>query len=350
MKNLKIPNLLPLSFIFLILLSGCSTVKVPITVTHPAEINMKGYEQIAIAEISGNLGNDFANNLKHMLVESGRFKVVDRNRMKTILRELKLSQSDLMNPKKRAKLGKLMNASALITGRTDGKYREDVSSEKKYYKDKHGNTYESTIYTRKGIYSTTGGIDVIDVQTGELIRSKSLKASRIALKSESNAKPEMIDKEAMLASAVNENASDIIKAITPWNETIDAEFIKVKEIPALEKGINCARLGKMDRAINIFRTACKDSEMNSELKPKEISETYWNLGVALEYTEQFDEAIMCFEKGFEIYPNKPLITANAISSVINLRDMGLNSESKFITQIVHVKLLKKEKSKLEEQL
>jgi len=350
MKNLKVSNLLPLSLIVLFLLSGCATVKVPITVTHPAEINMKGYEQIAIAEISGNLGDDFADNLKHRLVESGRFKVVDRNKMNTILKELKLSQSDLMNPKKRAKLGRLMNASALITGRTDGKYREDVSSEKKYYKDKDGNTYQSTIYTRKGIYSTTGGIDVIDVQTGELIRSKSLSASRIGMKSGSNAKPEMIDKEGMMASAVYENVSDIIKAITPWDETIDAEFRKVKDIPALEQGINCARLGKMDRAITIFRKACKDAEMNSELKPKEISETYWNLGLALEYTEQFDEAIMCFEKGFEFYPDKPLITVNAISSVINLRDMGLNSESKFITQIAHVKLLKSEKSKLEEQL
>ena len=269
--------------------------------------------------------------------------------MKSILKELKLSQTDLMDPKKRAKLGKLMNASALVTGRTDGKYREDVSSERKAWVDKNGNTRTYTQYTRTGIYSTTGGIDIIDVQTGELIRSKSLSASRKSQKSQAEAKPEMIDKESLRASAVNENVGYITRAITPWTETIDARFTKVKKIPALEMGINSARLGKMDKAIALFRKACKESEMNPELKPKEISETFWNLGLALEYTEKFDEAIECFEKGFEYYPDKPIFSMAAIDAVLSMQPGNLQSESKFIAEIANVKVMKKEKEELEKQ-
>lgn len=46
---------------------GCAEVKIPIQVTHPAEINMTTYKQIAIAEIRGNMGQSFQIPLKTVL-------------------------------------------------------------------------------------------------------------------------------------------------------------------------------------------------------------------------------------------------------------------------------------------
>ena len=40
----------------LIFIGGCGTVKVPVKVTHPAEINMTPYKQIAISDIKGDMG------------------------------------------------------------------------------------------------------------------------------------------------------------------------------------------------------------------------------------------------------------------------------------------------------
>jgi len=336
---------LSLCLIVLIAVTGCSTVKVPIEVVHPAEINMKAYDQIAISDINGNLGDSFADNLKQKLVESERFKVIDRTRMREILKELKMSQSDLTDPRKRAKLGKLMSASALITGSAKGNYREGTFQKNtKCFDLLTQSLYDCIKYTREGIYTTAGGIDIIDVQTGELLRSKALNAKRKETNTAKNGIPEMIDKDALIAVAMNENVDMIVRAITPWKQTINAPFTKVKKIPELERGINRARLGKIDEALEIFEAACKKAEMNTELKPKEISEALWDLGLALEYTEQFDKARDVFEKGYEYYPDKPLI------DITNIESPSFSPESKFILEIKHVAELKSEKSKLDMQL
>jgi len=189
-------------FLFaIILLTGCGTVRVPVNITHPAEIDMKAYKQIAISDIKGNMGDDFADTLKNELIDAEKFKIVDRSRMDAIMKELSLSQSDLTNPKNRVKLGKMMAASALITGRADGKYKEHMSSKRSTCVDSNGNKYACTTYYRKGKYHTRGGIDIIDIQTGEILRSKALNAVREETKSSTEGHPEAIDEDALARHA-----------------------------------------------------------------------------------------------------------------------------------------------------
>ena len=59
---------------------GCGTVKVPVTVTHPPEIDVSKYQQVALVDIEGNLGATFYDELKYRLVEAGHLKVIDRDR------------------------------------------------------------------------------------------------------------------------------------------------------------------------------------------------------------------------------------------------------------------------------
>lgn len=312
--------------VFLITMTfGCTTVRVPISVTHPAEINMKKYEQIAISDINGNMGNRYGDELKNKLVESGKFKVVDRNQMDRILNELKLSQSDLTDSTQRAKLGKIMSASALIAGRVDGNYSEkSYSKKRKCYQDKQ--EYPCTQYYREGVFSLNGGIDVVDVQTGQILRSKVLKSSKSGSTSATDETPEPIDQDSLLMAALDDDLQIFLKAITPWTETCYVPFEKHKKIPELEQAINHAKMGEMDQAINIFSSAIKTAEMNPELKPEHIAQTYWNLGLAYEYTFEFDKAMECFKKGYTLDP-----------------------DSKFIAERKNAEKLKAEKAKLDEQ-
>jgi len=142
-----------------------------------------------------------------------------------------------------------------------------------------------------------------------------------------------------------ENVTKIVKAITPWSETVNLPFVKVKKIPKLEQGINHARMGHMDKAIALFREACKEAELNPELSPKDISETYWNLGLVLEFTDQFDEAKEVFEKGYTLYAKKQFI------SFCSTREpVSIGSESKFIIQCKNIATMKSEKAKLLKQM
>lgn len=309
----------------LILISGCGTVKVPMNLTHPAEINMSQYSQIAISDIKGNMGQSFADGLKNRLIESHRFKVVDRNRMNLIMKELKLSQSDLSDSGNAIKLGKLMSASALIAGHTEGCYKEKTSSSKgTCYKDKK--KYPCTIYYRKGQYSTSGSIDVIDVQTGQIIKSKILNAAYNKSTRATDATPPPINKDSLAYAALSKNLNDFMKAITPWDEMVQVPFVKDNAIPELEKGINQAKIGELEEAIKIFRSAAKAAEYNAKIKSDSIAKAYWNLGLACEYSGHYDNAIKAFKKAY-----------------------ALNPKDDYGNEIKNAKILKAEKKKLDKQ-
>jgi tetratricopeptide (TPR) repeat protein len=311
--------------VLLLIISGCSTIRVPIKVTHPAEINMAQYKQIAISDIRGNMGQAFADELKNRLIESNHFKVVDRSSMNQIMKELKLSQSDLADSANAVKLGKLMSASALIAGHTEGKYKEKRSSSRETcYRDKQ--KYACTYYYRKGRYSTSGSIDVIDVQTGEIIRSKVLNAAYQDSTSAVDDTPPAIDKDSLISAALSKNLNTFMKAITPWDEVVQVPFVKDGDIPELERGINQAKLGELQEAVRIFAGAAKSAESNSKIKPDTIAKAYWDLGLAHEYLFDYDNAIVAFKKAYV-----------------------LNPEDDYIREIRNAKKLKIERKKLEDQ-
>ncbi len=277
-------------------LAACGTVRIPVMVTHPAEINMVPYKQVAMGQVDGNLGRAFSDGLKNHLVESGRFQVVDRSRLDQIMRELNLSMSDLTDEGNRARLGKLLTASAMITGHAEGGYNEELT--KKASTCYSGETeVPCTIYYRTGVFKTSGSVDVIDVQTGQIIKSKLLTNKCEETKSATNGVPEVIDKDALGGQCVSTNILVFYKAISPWNETVQVPFQTDKTIPELETGVNKMKIGETAQAIELFAGAAKNAEGNPGVKPKAIAAAYWNLGLAYEYTDEFEKAIEAFKKG-----------------------------------------------------
>lgn len=315
------------SFVIFVLLgvSGCGTMNIPMQVTHPAEINMTPYKQIALSDIGGNMGRSFSDNLKNLLVESGRFQVVERSRLDQIMKELNLSQSDLTDETNRTKLGKLMTASAMIAGHTESSYDEKMTYENATCgsKDKK---YPCKNYYLTGVFKTSGSIDVIDIQTGQIIKNKTLNNKCEVTHSATDAKPELIDKDALASTCLTQNLEVFMKAISPWTEVVQAPFQTDKAIPDLEQGATKAKMGDLNEAATIFANAAKAAEGNAAIKPQSIAKAYFNLGLCYEYTDEFDKAIEAFKKAYSIDSN----------------DIFLKEKS-------HAETLKRERSKLAEQ-
>jgi len=278
--------------VFLMLSSACSTVKIPMVVTHPAEIDMSAYKQVAVSKITGSLGEAFSDSLKETLVNSGRFKIVDRNRIDSVMKELKLSQSNIADKNNRVESGKFLIASAIITGHTSGKYKENSSRYRdtctRYDDDGNKHKYSCTRYKREGRYNTSGSVDIIDVKTGEIIRSKRLDADNKKTTSATDKTPAVIDKDKLAASCVAKNVGIFAKSIAPWKETIEVAFEKDSDIPDLERGIVQVRIGENKEALSIFSAAIKKAERNVNISPKTISKAYWDIGLLYEYTWKFD--------------------------------------------------------------
>lgn len=328
MKMAKLSAGILLCFGVVLLFSGCSTVRVPVKVIRPAEINMSQYRQIAIGDIEGNMGGDFGYGLKNTLIQGGRFKIVDRSGLDQILKELTLSQSGLADEKNRVKPGKLMSASALITGRVEGRYSEELTrSESTCYNYKTEKREPCTYYYRRGRYSTRGGIDVIDVQTGEILRSKVLDAVYKDMNSATDALPAHIDRDSLRAKCLRDNIATFVRAISPWAETVMIPFVKDSAIPDLERGINQAKMGEIQEALKIFASSAWAAENNAKIKPEVIAKAYWDLGLAYEYTYEYDKAIEAFKKAYALAP----------------RD-------RYIKEMSNAERLRIEKEKLDEQM
>ncbi|MBI2119293.1 MAG: tetratricopeptide repeat protein [Elusimicrobia bacterium] len=294
-------------------LIGCATaVKVPVQIMHPAEVNMSPYKQVVIGEMTGDMSQRFLGGLKETLVEAKQFKVVDRSQLRQILGELTLSHSDLADSSKRLRIGKLLSSAVIFTGHVEGKYNEELTSEntrckRAKGKDSEGKTiyeeYDCKYYKRLGQGTVTGSMDVVSVETGEIIKSKKISGVCANKTTAKDATPEPLDKEAILSCALKEGLNIFTKAIIPWSETIYLAFAKDGALPALEQGIRYVQINDYPNAAKVFKDTAKSAEMNPEIKAGTIAKAYWNLGLAYQCQNQHDQALEAMKKAYVFKPD-----------------------------------------------
>jgi tetratricopeptide (TPR) repeat protein len=318
-------------FFALLFLFGCSTVGVKVPVLRPAEINLKGKKELVIGEISGRHADKMGAYVKQKAVDSGYFKVIDRKHLDDVMAELKLSTSDLVDGDSRRKLGKLMTGSVLITGNIlDYNYREERTRKthectkivnNKAYK------YKCTSHYRKGTAVVRASFDVIDIETGETLRSKALESIRHKSTSATDKQPPKIDRNLLLDICMQKIASKLIRSIAPWEEIVTANFKKDGDLPMMEVGIGYAQAGLWEDALLQFKSAVQVADTNPKISPKVAAMAHWNLGLAYEYTGKFDEAETSIKKAFAI-----------------------SSDSDYLQELKNIERLRSEQEKLKEQL
>lgn len=313
-----------------ILATGCGTVHVAVPVQRPAEINMAKFKDVLIYRIDGNRGNAFADGLKERLISSGRFNVVDRTSMQPILTELQLSQSDLAQSDKAAKVASIQTASAMIKGRVDGSYDEKVTySDQRVYRDKNDKVgYNVRTYTRTGTVNTGGSIDVIDVVTSKVLKSMNQgNRCQAQTSAERDPRPEAIDRNGLFSACTSKNLDAFMKAISPWTEYVRAPFRTDGDIPMLEAGVNKAKVGDMPGAADTFQEAAKSAEMNPKIKPKTIAKAYFNMGLANQYSDRHDKAMEAFNKAYSLDPSADCAEQMAICKRLRAEKAKLDEQN-----------------------
>jgi tetratricopeptide (TPR) repeat protein len=79
--------------------------------------------------------------------------------------------------------------------------------------------------------------------------------------------------------------------------------MKDGDIPELKIGIEYAQAGQMDEAVKKFEEAVQNAKTNPKLKASDVARAYWDLGLAYEYSDQFDKAIDAFKSAFNSDPS-----------------------------------------------
>jgi tetratricopeptide (TPR) repeat protein len=174
---------------------------------------------------------------------------------------------------------------------------------------------------REGLATVSAGFDVLDIATGENLKPKRVSCTRKDLRqftdhnppqglitdiirastgNEEPSKAPPLDGQRMHDSCLDEVVFNFMKAISPWQEIVDAPFVKDSDVPQLELGINYAQQGQWQEALAKFEEALAKSQSQSDIDQDTLAKVYWDLGLAYEYTSQFDGAENAIKKAFEI--------------------------------------------------
>jgi hypothetical protein len=285
------------------LLCACGTVAVRVPVMRPAEVNMAPYQSVAVGEMNGLGSRPMTETLEEALVSSNRFTVVDREHIASVMRELRLSSTDLADPGSAAKLGKVVTAGALIFGDVANQFREQPSES--HYKDDKG--VQHTWHEIKGEVNVRATFKIVDVSTGKLIIAKTYEERRSDTNRALDKRPEAIDRQSLERQARAAVIDRFMKAIVPHQEFMYASFQKDSDIPQLEGGIGWAERGDWKKAQDTFNGAAQDAEKNVKLKAPQIAKCYWNLGLSYEYAGDYDKADAMINKAYTLSNDKDML-------------------------------------------
>ncbi|MDP3113660.1 MAG: CsgG/HfaB family protein [Candidatus Cloacimonadaceae bacterium] len=290
----------------LLIVVACATTAVKMTVKRPAEVNMKNFKKIALGDLTGGEG-DHANDLMDMfttkLVNSSYFEaVVDRQNLKGILSEHKLSNSGLIDENSSAQLGQFLGAAALVFGRvsTDN-YKETVTFEdvvRENYETKQ--KYNVRVYTRTGTYTLGVNVRISDVQTAKIIGVKELMSARYSTKKADNKQPAAIDVNSLYTAATNDISNQFMKLVVPYDVMVEAKFeTDAKNLPELGLAIKQVQIGETNEALIMFTDATK----KPALLPKIQAKAFYNLGLLQMYVGQCDDSILNLKEAYKLNPS-----------------------------------------------
>lgn len=287
----------------LALLSGCASQYLQLSVTRPAEINLNGFDKIAIGDIEGQNGRinahskDISERLTSAVFESKRFDVLD---IATLMKEHNLMVSGLINEKKASKLGEFIGAAVFVTGRiqTDT-YDEEIEKDKEWV-DKKGNYHQSI--RRNVQYRLAIHLSFVDMKSTKILAIKDI--STIAKESTyaDRKEPEKIDINALYARSLDKITVDFMRLIAPYRVTVTAEFLTDNKLPELQQAINQFKGDYWDKGISLLESVTQKENLDPTLQAK----AFYDMGLAQMYTGRYDEAIQNLEKAISLDPKKSM--------------------------------------------
>lgn len=276
------------------LLISCASTSMYVPVTKPAKVNLAGIDKIAIGDIRGPASADVTDELTMLLFQSDRYQVLDRQHLNQILDEHDLTYAGLVNPDNAVDMGELIGSAALVFGRV-AKHNFDEKVTYDDYKDKNGRSHRS--YMREVIAYVDLTLQITDLRTGEIIAIRNISESAKGREMETDKYPPDIDAAPLLKLARAKALESFMRDIAPYQVREKVTLLTDDNVPELKQGVAMVKTGNWNEGITYFQRAVENSPNSSK--------AWFNLGVACEYTHQYDKAVEYLKKAYDM-ENKSL--------------------------------------------
>lgn len=333
-----------ISLLLVVFITGCAP-KVKSRVLMPAEVNLKGYKNVAVVDFEGRgtTGKNVSRWLEAALLNAKvdstpYFKVVTRSQLTKVLKEQEIQMTGLTDPATSRQVGKILGVDAIISGTIDGYDIDDGSyteERQKSYRSggkKYTETYYVNCIERRAYVSFT--VNFIGVETGNIEISEPVSFQSRAHACGGTRNTQLPPRSQMLKDCARASIERFVKKITPhyvWQElklrkkddSAGGSFLPTgsKKDKARQKQVNdymeggCeyAKHGDWDNALRMFHKAV-------ELKPESPAANY-NLGVVYETKGELEKAREYYENAARFKADGDYIKAcSHIETRIKKRD------------------------------
>jgi hypothetical protein len=311
--------------------------KTIVPIHHPPQLVLDGITRIAVMEFKGECGPEITEKVTDVVSRSQKYELVDRASLDAVLGEQSLQQSETVNAATTARLGQMLGAAVLVTGRITrcntriGEPRlagpEDVLGKGAGLAGQGASLLgrgASLVGQGAGILgkgagllgkgagllgrgagllgkgggagyvvdtttTVTGGMQVIDVTSGKVLARAPIQVDHVVqVRSES---PYMspADPEEVKTGGYAEVADVLTRLISGWDEQV-AVSLHDDEKWSLKLSANQMRVGDLEGAIETLRASIEANGQGPGADPKMFSKALHNLGLALMLTDRLQEA------------------------------------------------------------
>ena len=286
--------------------SSCAT-KIKTTMLTPAKSHEAStLKRIAVLPFSGRGARDINADVEALLVKirvNGKpyFSVIERESLERIMKEQRLHLTGAVDETTAVRLGKLIGAEGIIFGTvtqntTEDKHfssrRSECASKDKDGKCKSWRKYSVGCTERDAFFSFIP--KVISVSTGQIVASETLTGHANDRACRDSGEP-IKGRDEMLAEAKSQALSKFRLVMAPYNVRMEIVLLDDDDTDCpeaaedrIERGIEWAKAGRMDRACELWHEA-------RDIHPKGYA-VHYLLGVCAEMTGDLDEALNYYQK------------------------------------------------------
>ena len=317
-----------------LLLSGCAQ-KVRVRALKPAEVSRAALtKKIAVTQfkndkpnISGKIEADLA---KSKLRNKQYFTMISRQDLNKVLAEQKIGSSGLIDPSTATKVGKLLGAQAIISGRTGNASSNDTNFYESRTKCNKNNCWEVRVSCVKRVAGLDAEIRMIDTQRGDIIYADTINRTRSwkHCNDDSRYIPSTTMASQQLAADIADSfTAKLVPHYIYYNvellDSPDIEYTDQQE-DLLDNALKFIKHRRYDRASTLLTRLINQTNEKSYVP-------IYNLGVVTEALGQYEEAQALYKKAdkLTIEPVEQINHAiNHIDKIIQQNKQALNQIKK----------------------
>jgi tetratricopeptide (TPR) repeat protein len=284
----------------LLLLASCATQSIRVPVMKPAAVDLVQFERVAVDRFEGEGCDPFSDQLAAALGSATNpatgkpgFTVLHRKDIDRALDELRDRHGSEWDQRTMQILEKWRTAQIVVKGRMQ---RHDV--ERQEVKEKAKDTKGAEVQRRKEVLTAhvTVCLDATDVEGNRVFDRVTMNGEATACRYPDENKT-AIDPLPLLQTARAQVVQAYMDRVLPHQEWVSVELFTDSDFPDLAVGNGYAEAGNWQQAQAAYQRALQGmTGPHQDVRHKGL----FNLGVACEFSDRFDEARKALEEAYAL--------------------------------------------------